>query len=238
MAENDKGETYRSDIPADAVEGTVSPYSKKGGRISLEKRVYRVDGEIVGYRHYDKNGSLAVETPVRGGRPHGMKYYWDDGGGGPYLHVAEPYENGVVHGTARQWAPDGRLMGTYTLIHGTGYDLWRDINEHGQLYIAEVHAMKDGGPHGYERWVGEDQRTVWREVHWKDSQRHGIERQWDHEGNLDPGYPKFHIHDSIVDKESYLAAQRADPELPEYLAEDDKNERNFPKEIRMARHSD
>lgn len=236
---NDTDKRYRSDIPDDAVESSVSPYKAKVGRISLEERVCTVDGEIVGHRHYDKNGTLAIETPVREGKTHGMKYFWnDDGdGNGPYLHLSEPHENGLVNGTARQWAPDGTLIGTYTLVHGTGYDLWRNFDEHGRLYLAEVHAMKDGGPHGYEQWLSVDQRTLWKEGHWKDGQRHGIERQWV-EDKLDPGYPIFHINDAVVGKEAYIDKQKGDAGLPEYRVEDDRNERSFPEEILKAMNSD
>jgi antitoxin component YwqK of YwqJK toxin-antitoxin module len=234
---NGTDKRYNSDIPDDVVENSVSPYRAKGGRISLEERVCTLDGETVGRRHYDKNGTLAIETPVRDGITHGMKYFWDDDdANGPYLHLSEPHENGLVNGTARQWAPDGTLMGTYTLVHGTGYDLWRNFDEHGHLYLAEVHAMKDGGPHGYEWWMCEDQRTVFLEVHWKDGKRHGIERHWV-EDKLDPGYPKFHVNDAVVGEDAYIEKRKTDASLPEYRVEDDQNERSFPEEILKAMHS-
>lgn len=237
MKDTDK--RYKSDIPTGAVESHVSPYKAKGGRISLEERVYRVDGEVVGRRHYDGNGTLAIETPIRNGRTHGMKYFWDDDedGNGPYLHLTEPHQNGLVNGTARQWAPDGTLMGIYTLVHGTGYDLWRNFDEHGRLYLAEVHAMKDGGPHGCEWWVSEDQQTLWKEVHWVNGERHGIERHWV-EDKLDPGYPKFHVNNEVIGKNAYIEKQKNDASLPEYRVEDDGNERSFPDEILKAMQSD
>lgn len=234
---NDTDKRYRSDIPGDAVESSVSPHRSEGGRVSLEERVCTVDGEIVGHRHYDENGILAIETPVRDGRQHGMKYYWDDDGDGLYLHLAAPYENGLPHGTAKQWTADGTLMGTYTLVQGTGYDLWRNFDEHGRLYLAEAHSMKDGGPHGYEWWLGEDQRTVWKEVHWVNGERHGIERVWG-EDKLDPGYPKFHVNDAVIGKDAYIEKQKGDAGLPEYRVEDDRSERSFPDEILKAMHSD
>jgi len=240
---NDKDKRYKSDIPDDAVEILVSPYKREGtaesGRICYENRVCTLAGEIVGYRQYDEGGTLMIETPIKDGKPHGVKYFWDDDNddNGPYLHLTEPHQNGLVHGTASQWAHDGTLMGTYTLLHGTGYDLWRNFDEHGHLYLAEVHAMKDGGPHGYEWWVCVDQRTIFHEVHWKDGQRHGIERQWD-EDKLDPGYPKFHVNDMAVGKDAYIEKRKADSSLPEYRVEDDRNERIFPDEILRAMHTD
>lgn len=238
MQRKNPDERYRSDIPDNAVESCVSPYRAKGGVTNLERRACSVDEEIVGYRYYDKDGTLAIETPVKDGRKHGMEYTWEDDGDGPYVHLAAPYENGLPHGMANQWAADGALMGTYTLDHGTGFDLWRNFDEHGRLYVAEVHSMKDGYPHGYEWWVNGDQHSVWHEIHWKDGERHGIERMWDHEANLDPGYPKFHIRDSIVDKKTYIAKQQGDTGLPKYLAMDDRDKRSFPEDVLKAMHSD
>ena len=240
---NDKDKRYKSDIPDDAVESLVSPYKREGtaesGSISYENRVCTLAGEIVGYRQYDEDGTLIIETPIKDGKPHGMKYFWDDDndGNGPYLHLTEPHQNGLVHGTASQWAPDGALMGIYTLLHGTGYDLWRNFGEQGRLYLAEVHAMKDGVPHGYERWLSEDQRTLWKEVHWREGKRHGIERQWGHKGKLDPGHPVFHVDNEVVGKDAYIKKRKADDSLPEYRAEDDRNERSFPEEILKAMNS-
>lgn len=236
MKDTDK--RYKSDIPDDAVESHVSPYGRDANAMRPEKRACTIAGETVGYRQYDKDGTLLIETPIRDGKTHGMKYFWDDDGNGPYLHLSEPHENGLVNGTARQWAPDGALMGTYTLVHGTGYDLWRNFDEHGRLYLAEVHAMKDGGPHGYERWLNEDQRSVWLEAHWKDGERHGIERQWDADGNLEPGDPKFYVNNSPVSKKTYIEKQKGDVSLPEYRVEDDRDARSFPEEILKAMRAD
>jgi hypothetical protein len=45
--------------------------------------------------------------------------------------LIEPYVNGKIHGTAKQYGRDGSVIGTYTLRHGTGYDIWRVENEDG-----------------------------------------------------------------------------------------------------------
>lgn len=226
---------YKSDIPDTAAERFVSPYKSKDGRGSYEKREYTVDGKIVGFRYYDENGALMIETPVKGGKKHGVEYSWYEPG---CLTLAAPYENGLPHGTARQWADDGSLMGTYTLDRGTGYDLWREHLPGGRLHICEIHTMKDGMPHGFEWWVNEDQATVWREVHWREGQRHGIERHWNHEGNLDAGFPKFHLKDDIVGKQTYMEQQQTDSTLPRYAEEDDKNTRNFPDDAIAAMNPD
>lgn len=222
---------YKSDIPENTVERSVSPYREEDGRVSHEEREYTVDGDVVGYRYYDADGALALETPIRDGLKHGVEYYWYEPG---CLTLAAPYENGLPHGTARQWADDGTLMGTYTLVHGTGYDLWRQQLGDGPLHISEIHSMKDGSPHGYEWWVNEDESSVWHEVHWREGRRHGIERMWDHEGNLDEGYPKFHVEDAVVGKETYIERQKTDGSLPPYAEIDDRNTRRFPDEVVAA----
>ncbi|MBE9553799.1 MAG: hypothetical protein IMF05_10090 [Proteobacteria bacterium] len=233
----EQGEIYRSDIPADAVEGVVSPFRKDGHATWFEKRACKLDGEIVGYRQYNQDGSLAMETPMREGRKHGTEYTWEDNGTGPYIMLAEPYENGLVHGTARQWSPSGKLMGTYTMVRGTGFDLWRQVDERGRLYVAEIHSMKEGSPNGFEWWVREDQRSVSHEVHWVEGKRHGIERQWYYAGDIDPDYPEFYINDTVVSKDTYIEKQKIDTYLPEYRVEDDRNERAFPDEILKAMRS-
>lgn len=226
---------YRSDIPEEAVERLVSPYHEKDGRTRYEEREYTVDGEIVGHRFYDEDGALMIETPVRDGQKHGTEYSWYEPG---CLTLAAPYQNGLPHGTARQWADDGSLIGTYTLDRGTGYDLWRHRGESCGHYISEIHSMKDGSPHGFEWWVNEDQVTVWHEVHWREGHRHGVERQWDHEGNLDADFPKFHLEDDIVDKETYVERQKTDASLPRYAEEDDGNTRSFPDDVVAAMKPD
>lgn len=168
-----------------------------------------------------------VETPIKNGAKHGMEYSWDNDSS---LSLAEPYHKGLVHGTARQWDSTGALMGTYTLTHGTGYDLWRQPAEKGGSFIHEIHPMKDGLPHGYEWWLNED-RSLSEEIHWNKGRKHGVERNWGIEGNLEPGFPKFLIENREVNKREYLGAQAKDNSLPEYLKQDDSNTRTFPEEI-------
>ncbi len=115
---------YKSDIPADAIETSISEYKQEGGAIWPEKRKCTVDGVVVGYRYYEHDGSICIETPIKNGKKHGIEYSWECREDGPVLSLSEPYENGLIHGTAKQWAFDGSLLGTYTLYHGKGYDIW------------------------------------------------------------------------------------------------------------------
>lgn len=222
---------YNSDIPAKAAEQIAEPGRSIGGAMWSEKRECTVDGVVAGYRNYDIDGNLWLETPIRNGRKHGTEYSWDIGDNGPILSLSEPYENGLVHGTARQWAPDGTILGTYTLTHGTGYDVWRGYDDHGQVYIAEIHAYKDGYPHGFEWWLNDDQ-TISSENHYKYKVGlHGIERRWNSDGSLETDYPKFYIDNEFVGKSAYLSRQTDDPDLPDYAEADDKNVRKFPDDV-------
>ncbi len=48
--------------------------------------------------------------------------------------------------------------------HGTGVDLWRQKKNWGNgcTYLSEARYIKDGKWHGFEWWLNEDQKSVWR----------------------------------------------------------------------------
>jgi antitoxin component YwqK of YwqJK toxin-antitoxin module len=215
---------YQSSIPAAAIERVTSTH-EDGTRAGAE---YALDGEVVGKRFWDKDGSLAMEIPLKGGARHGIEYRWSNG----FLLSAEPYVDGRAHGTAQQWDDAGRLIGTYTLVHGTGIDLWWGEREDESICLAEVHHMKDGSPHGFEWWVNDDQRSVWQERHWKERTLHGIERVWNLQGRLRRGYPRYWVDGQKVTKRQYLRACKTDEALPPFRAEENAPERTFPPEIR------
>ncbi|MCB1680528.1 MAG: hypothetical protein H6858_02585 [Rhodospirillales bacterium] len=227
---------YQSDIPPEAEEKVVSFYTEdehareKGGTIHYERREYILDGELVGYRQFDHEGRLIIETPMKNMRKHGMEYtwYWYKP---EQLSLCEPYENGRVHGTAKQWTIDGTLMGAYTLDEGTGYDIWRNQDEEGNVFIAEIHTLLNSKLHGFQWWLNPDQKTVLGERSWNNGFLHGIERHWQEDGKLAEGYPKFYIHDREVPKTIYIQEQRRDQALPPYDPREDSNRRTFPPEI-------
>ncbi len=218
---------YVSDIPKGVTEKTVSEYREKRGAIWLKRTECWFEGKIVGERSYDKEGTMVIERPLKNGKIHGVEYYWDDDG---TLSCAEPYENGLPHGTANQWNGD-QIIGTYTLIHGTGYDLWRRISENGDVILSEIHSMKNGCPHGYEWWLNEDQESVYSEKHYVEGKLHGIERQWEYEGGLSEGYPKYWVNNNEVAKSKYLEESNKDDQLPAFLEEEQVPKRSFPAEI-------
>ena len=108
-----------------------------------------------------------------------MRYCWLGPG---LLSSAEPYVDGLRHGTARQWDAKGRLIGTFRMLRGTGIDLWRQPLDDGRVYLSEVLYLQNGQRHGFEWWLEEDQLGVFIERHWLAGQLHGIEREWNHEG--------------------------------------------------------
>jgi len=225
---------YRSSIPKVARERVVSTHESNGEKQKVE---YLFNGEVVGVRWFDKNGEMATETPFKNGVIHGTLYYFDDSFDGSLKVIfAEPYRNGFAHGTARQWSLDGEtLIGTYTMKHGTGLDLWRNWGyESEHYYLSEARYLKDGKWHGFEWWLNEDQKTLHSENHfWKDLQ-HGIEREWNSAGRLRRGYPRYWVKNERVSKRQYLRAQAKDRNLPPFRAADNLPRRNFPPEVLAA----
>jgi antitoxin component YwqK of YwqJK toxin-antitoxin module len=222
----------KSDIPAGAEENIIQQYEDKrteqGGVVNLETRECTIDGKVVGWRSYDPEGRLVTETALKDGKKHGRAIdYYDNG----RIHFVEPYFEGMMHGTAKQYDARGRIIGTYKMKHGTGYDIWRN-QFGGPNYVSEIRPMRDGLPHGFEWWLNEDQLSVYEEKHWFNGKWHGIEREWNFRNKLRRGYPKYWIRGEAVTKQQYLAAARKDATLPPFRLKDNSPKREFPPEIR------
>jgi hypothetical protein len=218
---------YRSSIPKFAKERILERFVSG----AKKKAEYRVGGAIVGVRRFHDTGEPESEHGLRNGQYHGVDYRWDSPG---QLVSAIPYANGVGHGTAKQWGDDGRLIGTYRLVRGTGIDLWRQQREDGSIYLAEVFQWRDGKGHGFEWWINEDQTSVYIERHWQAWFLHGIEREWNAQGRLARGFPKYHVNGERVTKRQYLRACRSDPTLPPFRKVDNRPRRVFPPQL--AKH--
>jgi hypothetical protein len=222
----------KSDIPACAEERIIRQYEDKrtehGGVVNLETREYTIAGKVVGWRSYDSEGRLVTETPLKDGKKHGRQIFWNEDG---TIDFIEPFFEGKVHGTAKQYQ-EGKLIGTYTMVHGTGYDVWRGHRGDGVIVVSEIHPMRDGLPHGFEWWLNQDQRSVYEEKHWFNGKWHGIEREWNSENKLRRGYPKYWIRGEAVTKRRYIAAGRKDATLPPFRRKDHSPKREFPPEIR------
>jgi hypothetical protein len=218
----------KSDIPDGATERVIQKYNRNMGLIRLERRECTFNGELVGYRCYDDKGRLQIETPLEAGKKHGREIHWNDDG---TLNFIEPYSHGKMHGAAKQYE-NGRVIGTYKMVHGTGYDVWRNQIADGPVYVSEIHSMRDGMSHGFEWWLNDDQKSVHEEKHWYEGTYHGIEREWHWSGKLRRGYPKYWIGGEAVTKRQYVRAARKDPTLPPFHVKENSPRRKFPLEIK------
>jgi antitoxin component YwqK of YwqJK toxin-antitoxin module len=218
----------KSDIPFDATEVQVREYRQEGALLYFRVKECIRNGQVVGLRFYDQDGNLRKETPVKDGKRHGREYIWDEMGN---LESVEPYRNGKIHGLAKQYGRNGKVIGTYRLVHGTGYDIWRCENQDGSIRISEIFTVRDNALHGYEWWLNRDQRSVWHERYWQRGQYHGIERMWNENGRLKRGYPKYWINGQAVKKRVYLKAAQQDNTLPAYREKENRATRQFPPEI-------
>jgi len=225
---------YRSSIPNAAQERRFPAHQPAGNLQTVE---YVLDGEVVGIRRFIQDGTMGSETPLKDGLVHGTMYYFDDIPDGVLkVTFAEPYRNGLAHGTAKQWSEDGKLIGTYTMKHGTGVDLWRHKSFlPGSAYIVhEARHIKDGKWHGFEWWLEEDQKSVHQEAHFWENLQHGIRREWNSNGRLRRGYPQYWVNNERVSKRQYLSDCTKDPNLPPFREADNLPKRKFPPEVRAA----
>lgn len=218
----------KSDIPKGAREVILREYRRDGSFEQLRLVKCILNRRTVGRRAYDGNGAMVIETPLKKGKKHGREIIWNPLG---ELESIEPYVNGQLHGVARQYGTNGKVIGSYRFVRGTGFDIWRGNHKRGVPLISEIHSIRNSVPHGYEWWLEEDQRSVWQERHWRNGKRHGIERIWD-SAKLDEGYPAFWISGKRVGKLMYRKAALKDRTLPIYEEKDDHPARTFPPKIR------
>jgi hypothetical protein len=224
---------YRSSIPTTAQERIASIHESNGRKKSVE---YLLDGEVVGYRWFDQDGVMGTETPIRNDMIHGNHYYFDDSDGRLRVTFAQPYRKGLAHGAVKQWsAYNGKLIGTYTMSRGCGWDLWRCETYSGRsIYLSEARQLRAGKWHGFEWWFDEDKMTIHQEAHFWEDLQHGIRRMWNHEGKLKRGYPQYWVNNERVSKRQYLSACTRDPNLPSFREIDNSPKRKFPLEVRAA----
>jgi hypothetical protein len=218
---------YKSCIPKTARERVVKRFAD-GSKREAE---YRIGRKLVGRRSFFDTGEPESESAFKNGKRHGIEFRWFD----PNILIsAEPFVDGLAHGTARQWNFDGKLIGTYRMRRGTGIDLWRQERGDGSIYLAEVLYFYKGAYHGMEWWIDENQLTVYIERHWKAGQLHGVWREWNSKGRLRRGFPKYYVADTQVTKRQYLVASKLDLALPPFRLKDNLPARTFPPEI--AKH--
>jgi hypothetical protein len=219
----------KSGIPQDITEKTVRGYKRKDTIHDHRVTACFRHGTLVGQRIYNQEGIMVVETPMKDGLKHGPEYSWDDDG---KLLLIEPYVRGNIHGTAKQYGRNGRVIGTYTIIHGTGFDIWRQEDEDNAVFVSEISSLQDGFPNGFEWRFASSKQDLWHECHWNMGMRHGIQRMWNSKGKLRRGYPKFYISDQAVSKLKYVRMTSTDESLPKFQVGDNLPFRKFPREVR------
>lgn len=212
-------------IPPNVVEKTIREYKHQDDPHGHRVTDCFLNGIRVGQRVYNRQGTMILETPIKAGLKHGWEFTWDDDG---RLLLVEPYVKGKIHGTAIQYGRQGAVIGTYTLSHGTGFDIWRQETEAGTVFVSEIHSLIDGMPHGYEWDFASPAQNLWHERHWYMGKLHGIERIWNSKGKLRRGYPAFYVLDRAVSKQKYTKLSAIDETLPRYTEEDNRPHRKFP----------
>jgi antitoxin component YwqK of YwqJK toxin-antitoxin module len=214
---------FRSSIPRRA-EKRITARHTNGAKATVE---YFIEGQLVGVRGFDAEGTLERDCGWRDGLRHGTSYRIDTPG---RLLSATPYSRGLEHGVARQWGDDGRLLGTYRMHHGTGIDLWwlETWRKPPKRYLAEVCFQRRGQPHGFEWWLNDDQKSVHEERHWRHGQKHGIERDWSRKGRLRRGYPRYFVAGQQVARRQYIKAAANDASLPPFRKAENRPRRIFP----------
>ena len=223
---------YESSIPENSEAKQVCDYRKEfsddgmSGAIWTRNIEYYVNGKLVGKRCYGSDGLLWSESGLNEhGQMHGWHYEFESFDEG-HLQCKEYYDKGLLHGKCKQWSGE-RFIGDYTLEYGTGYDLWRHIDEEGNSTLSEIYQLKDGMPHGYFWRVANDLHEVWSEEHYYEGSLHGIRRQWNFEGRLSRSFPQYYINNEKVDKRKYLRASAKDETLSPFREEDQLPQRLF-----------
>jgi antitoxin component YwqK of YwqJK toxin-antitoxin module len=223
--EESENETTRQSIPEEAIARVYQTY--RNGRPKWIH--YYVGEELVGKRYFNPDGEIGMELAYSDIAMRGENDQLDSRS---KLISATPFYDGFEHGTAYQWAKDGRLIGTYTMEHGTGTDLWWNELMNCDVILAEARQIVKSLWHGYEWWFYSIQPSqMWIEKQWFAGNLHGIEREWNLKARLSRGWPKYWIHGKQVDKRKYLRAAAKDPTLPAFRPENNHPRREFPPEV-------
>lgn len=203
-------------IPAGATE-RVTQLDEHGRKTASE---FWFRGKLAGRAFWNADGTPCLAYGLRDGVVVGHQLEYEDGA----IVYVEPFVEGVIHGLAKQFRPDGELLLVSRFRRGTGTDFWCDA----QGCLAEEHPLVRGRPSGTERWWNLDQTSISSETEWLDGEWHGAKREWDDERLL-PGFPKFFVRGERVAKRTYLKLAGKDSSLPPYRPEADSPARSLPR---------
>jgi hypothetical protein len=209
-----------SPIPLDATE-TVLARHPSGAKSRSE---YRCDREVVADVSWEPGGTPSWAWGLRGGQKHGLEVeYWDNG----EIAFVETWVDGMLHGLARHYDEEGKLLLETRFAEGTGVDLWCD--RYNRTLAEETRI--EGGRVRARRWWNPDQRSVYREELYAGRDPHGsVEREWNERGRLRRGFPRYFVRGQRVDKRTYLRRAGEDPTLPRLRRIDDTPRRKLPAE--------
>lgn len=171
---------------------------RHGDRL-LAQVAWNADGKLVWEKRMDSRG-----------RAHGLEREFDDGGRAVWQ---VPWRHGLVHGTSRMFASDGRCIAESKFVDGVGVDLFLD-----ESGACEYREMAAGLRHGFERWAKSS--GLVREGHYKHGARNGVFREWLN-GVLEGGYPKYFVDDVEVSGGAYRNRRKRSQELPTDQRADD-----------------
>jgi hypothetical protein len=174
---------------------------------------------------WSRDGRLMHEQPLDPqGLPHGIEIERDDSGAAVWCAT---WVHGSMHGPVMHFDERGVPVLVTLFVRGRGTDLWMNCGQ-----VSEVRELVDGVPHGVVRWG--HPRAPSEEGHFVRGRRHGIFREWESDGTLRKGFPRFYLDDTRVSRRAYEAAQTADSSLRPYDAREDSNERVTPPAVRDA----
>ena len=97
-------------------------------------------------RQFHRNQALAVEEIFLGQTPYRRRTWHRNG----QLAQELCYSYGLLHGISREWDEKGRLLGSFTMVHGTGIQHYRYDNGQVRTEISSL----NGKFHGRSRdWL-------------------------------------------------------------------------------------
>lgn len=185
----------------------------------------RIGDRRVAQLTWSPDGRLLHEKPFDADEKiHGIETQRDDSG---RVVWCARWVHGAMHGPVMQFDDRGRPIMVTHFVRGRGADIWVSCGK-----VTEFREMEDGVPHGFVRWG--DPRRPWEEGHFCRGERHGIFREWESDGTLREGCPRYYLKDVVVSRRAYEVALAEDESLPRYDARDDSNRRAMPQAVREA----
>ena len=189
--------------------GIVKEWDAQG---ALRKELHYKGGELCLELFHGGSDLMFSETPYKNGVKHGPASTWWPNG---RLCSEVPYVHGREHGTERSWNEDGTLWRETRYREGRADGEWRYFHSNGRLQYS--HWYEDGRMHGkFRQWtaagqlLGEFDMTAGSGVLW----------EWDDDGGLIDmvgyGRPQCYLNGEEVDRDYYISAAQKNQLLPRF----------------------